>query len=98
MTVPLQLTAWMCVHTSAPLHTLMKKQIQSRFAHPLHLRRSLIFLLTPTICDTQVCSTAPLTNAVLVNADLISVSKERGRTGHTNFLFIPYAVCLVTGP
>ena len=67
---------WMCVHKSAPLNnTLMRKRIQSRFAHPLPLRCNLIFFLTPTICDTQVCGTAPLTNSVLLTADVVSVSK-----------------------
>jgi hypothetical protein len=84
----------MCVRTSAPLHTLMRKRIQSS----LPLGSSLIFLLTPTICDIQVCGTAPLTNSVLLIAGLVSVSKETGHPVHTNILFIPYAVCLMRGP
>jgi hypothetical protein len=84
----------MCVRTSAPLHTLMRKRIQSI----LPLGSSLIFLLTPTICDTQVCGTSPLTKSVLLIAGLVSVSKETGHPGHMNILFISYAVRLMTGP
>ena len=84
----------MCVRRSAPLHTVMRKRIQSS----LPLGSSLIFLLTPTIYDTQVCGTEPLRNSVLLIADLVSVSKETGHPGHTNILFIPYTVCLMTGP